>query len=98
MEIKIIIATHKEYDLPHDPLYLPVHAGSRIHGYSLPYTADNTGDNISGKNASFCELTALYWAWKNVDADYIGLCHYRRYFCGRGRKQILTADEARRAV
>lgn len=98
MEIKIIIATHKEYDLPHDPLYLPVHAGSRIHGYSLPYTADNTGDNISGKNASFCELTALYWAWKNVDADYIGLCHYRRYFCGRGRKRILTADEARRAV
>lgn len=40
---------------------------------------DNTGDNISSKRVSFCELTVQYWAWKNVEADYYGLCHYRRY-------------------
>ncbi|WP_302420142.1 DUF4422 domain-containing protein [Megasphaera sp.] len=40
---------------------------------------DNTGDNISEKRMSFCELTVQYWAWKNIDADYYGLCHYRRY-------------------
>ena len=40
---------------------------------------DNTGDNISEKNRTFCELTTQYWAWKNVDADYYGFCHYRRY-------------------
>jgi lipopolysaccharide biosynthesis glycosyltransferase len=42
--------------------------------------ADNTGDSISSRNKSFCELTAQYWAWKNIDADYYGFCHYRRLF------------------
>ena len=41
---------------------------------------DNTGDNISEKNRAYSEFTAEYWAWKNVDADYYGMCHYRRYF------------------
>lgn len=41
---------------------------------------DNTGDNISELRMSFNELTVQYWAWKNIDADYYGLCHYRRYF------------------
>ena len=24
-------------------------------------------------------MTGLYWAWKNLPADVIGLVHYRRY-------------------
>ena len=83
MDIKIIVAAHKEYDMPSDEMYLPVHAGAAISGKELPYQRDDEGINISAKNKSWCELTALYWAWKNINADYIGLCHYRRYFKGK---------------
>lgn len=79
MDIKIIVATHKKYWMPDDSMYIPLHVGAEGKE-SIGYTPDNTGDNISGKNANYCELTGLYWAWKNLKADYIGLAHYRRHF------------------
>jgi len=79
MDIKIIIAAHKEYQMPEGSMYLPVHVGAEGKE-SLGYTPDNTGDNISLKNPNYCELTGLYWAWKNLDAEYYGLAHYRRHF------------------
>ncbi len=77
--VKIIIATHKKYKMPEDEMYLPLHVGSEGKE-DLGYQKDNTGENISLKNPYFCELTGLYWAWKNLNADYIGLAHYRRHF------------------
>ena len=77
--IKVIIATHKEYKMPSDDMYLPLHVGAEGKN-DIGYAKDNTGDNISIKNPNFCELTGLYWAWKNLDNDYIGLAHYRRHF------------------
>ena len=68
--------------MPKDGIYLPIHVG-REGKADLGYLGDNTGDNISAKNANYCELTGLYWAWKNLKYDYIGLCHYRRYFAGK---------------
>ena len=79
MDIKILVATHKQYWMPEDKIYLPIHVG-RVEKADLGYLGDDTGDNISAKNANYCELTGLYWAWKNLKCDYIGLCHYRRYF------------------
>lgn len=91
MSIKIVVATHKRYDMPSDAAYLPVQAGASGMG-SLGYARDDAGDNISGKNATFCELTCLYWAWRNLkDADAVGLVHYRRHF--KGRCDIASGDE-----
>lgn len=78
-DIKIIVATHKKYQMPNDDIYLPIHVGAEGKE-SIGYQADNVGENISNKNSYFCELTGLYWAWKNLNADYIGLSHYRRHF------------------
>jgi hypothetical protein len=85
MNIKIIVAAHKSYWMPSDPMYLPLHVGAEGK-QSLGYSGDNTGDNISLKNPNYCELTGLYWAWKNLQADYIGLVHYRRHFTVTGAK------------
>ena len=79
-EIKIAVACHKPSELPHNDIYCPVQVGSAIAKKRLDgMRHDDEGDNISRKNQSYCELTAQYWAWKNLDADYLGLCHYRRF-------------------
>ena len=77
--IKIIVATHKQYTMPKDLMYLPLQVGAEGK-QDLGYQKDNMGDNISELNPYFCELTGLYWAWKNLETNYIGLVHYRRYF------------------
>lgn len=79
-DIKIIIATHKEFWMPSESCYLPLHVGRGGKERIGDYIGDNTGDNITEKNPYYCELTGLYWAWKNLKADYIGLAHYRRHF------------------
>ena len=83
IDVKIIVATHKEAEVPQDStLYLPIHVG-REGKKDIGFIGDNTGDNISSLNPYYCELTGLYWAWKNLDCDYLGLVHYRRYFAGK---------------
>lgn len=79
MDIKVVVATHKKYQMPKDDMYLPLHVGKEGKE-DLGYIGDNTGENISTKNLYYCELTGMYWAWKNLNCDYIGLSHYRRHF------------------
>ena len=104
--VKILVASHKEYKMPDDSIYLPLHVGAegKVDADGQPldlgWTKDNTGDNISRLNPGFCELTGLYWAWKNLKADYIGLVHYRRHFCLKKKSRdpfenIITGTELR---
>lgn len=81
---KIIIyqITHKYcYKLPYQEGYIPMYVGA-TGNKNVPagYMRDDVGDNISEKNNSYCELSGLYWIWKNCEADIVGLVHYRRYF------------------
>lgn len=63
-----------------NPLYVPVRCGAVYDKReNPPIPGDDTGENISERRDTFNELTVQYWAWKNVRADYYGLCHYRRY-------------------
>ena len=42
---------------------------------------DDSGDNISTKNPTYCELTALYWLFKNENLpEYVGFNFYSRIF------------------
>lgn len=79
MDSRIYVVTHKKYSEPKDPLYHTLHVGRAL-AKDFGYEGDNTGDNISPKNKNYCELTGLYWIWKNVACDIVGICHYRRYF------------------
>ena len=87
MDIKVIVATHKQYRMPSDNCYMPLHVGKQGK-VDLGYLGDDSGDSISEKNGHYCELTGLYWAWKNLKSDYIGLVHYRRYLANRWRKRM----------
>lgn len=80
-KVKILVAQHKNAKVYSNNVYTPIQVGKAISNIDLGILGDDTGDNISNLNPYYCELTAQYWAWKNLhDVDYIGLCHYRRYF------------------
>ena len=89
-KIIIGVATHKKYQMPDDSMYLPVQSGSYFNSEDLGYSRDDVGSNISEKNKNYSELTALYWIWKNVSADYKGLAHYRRHFSKNDNVSIFT--------
>ena len=83
-DIRLYIAAHKIFTIPDDidlneGMYIPLHVG-RQKKPSLGFIGDDTGEHISIKNDTYCELTGMYWIWKNVSCDVVGLCHYRRYF------------------
>lgn len=83
-EIKIFVSHRidQNSELISNPLYVPVRCGAVFDDQNIRgLPGDDTGDNISQKRMTFCEFTVQYWAWKNVEADYYGLCHYRRYLC-----------------
>lgn len=78
---KMYVVTHKKFDYKLINSYKPIQVGKSTTHFNLPYITDDSGNNISEKNSNYCELTAVYWIWKNVnDCKYIGICHYRRYF------------------
>lgn len=81
--MRVFIAMHKPCPAFMSK-YTLIHVGRAVSQYKsemVDMIGDDIGDNISYKNPSYCEMTAHYWIWKNVkDTEYVGVCHYRRYF------------------
>ena len=101
-KLTVLVITHKDYEFPDSACYRPLFVGGKIASglKNEVFYQDNSGANISEKNSSFCELTGLYWAWKNgvfENNEYVGLVHYRRYFAGKAldlkKKQIASESE-----
>ncbi|MCI1217120.1 DUF4422 domain-containing protein [Bifidobacterium crudilactis] len=91
--ISVVVATHKPYRMPSDPMYVPIHVGAELHPDVLPeMLGDDTGDNISDRNGYYSELTGLYWLWKNRQSEYKGLTHYRRHFATGSISRIFNRD------
>lgn len=94
-KINIYVASHKETTFPNNSIYIPIRVGASINNEDFGYLRDDKGENISNKNKNYCELTAIYWIWKNDKSDIVGLTHYRRYFFKRfkGCKFANVLDE-----
>lgn len=82
--MKIFVAMHKYVNIDiNNKIYEPILVGNNKKEKKVDILSDDTGNNISEKNTNYCELTAVYWIWKNSKEDIVGLCHYRRFLSKR---------------
>lgn len=80
MSVKIFAMTHKCFEVPDDPMYIPLHVGHKHAKEDFGYLGDDSGDNISDLNCYYAELSGVYWVWKNYSgSEFVGICHYRRF-------------------
>ncbi len=67
-----------------------IQAGAALTGKRISDLTDDTGMNISERNRMYCEMSAVYWVWKNTEHDWVGIEHYRRHLLVR--PEMLTED------
>lgn len=93
--IFVAVIAHKPYRMPEDSAYFPLQVGAALHtdeNLGSEFSLDNEGDSISEKNPFYSELTGLWWVWRNVDADFKGLVHYRRYLASPSLRHRFARD------
>lgn len=99
--IKLYVVCHEKTEIPASPLLFPIQVGAECNDERFEgFLYDDSGENISKKNKSYCELTAQFWAWKNDTADYYGFFHYRRFLVPikKGSKPYYLAAELNNSV
>ena len=103
MKTKMYVITHAQAGIPGIPSYVSLLVGAGNGKAKGEFDErDDAGENISGKNSSYCELTGIYWIWKNSSADNVGVCHYRRFFSKNALsglpKHFVTGPEIERLL
>lgn len=76
METKIFVMTNKCIKVPSDE-YVPLQVANREE--KLGYATDGSGDNIADSK-NYGILTGVYWLWKNIQCDIIGICYSNKFF------------------
>jgi len=103
-QLRMLVCYYRDvYLRSKDSAYLEVQCGKDATGIDLEMQGDNTGLNISSRNRYWSEITALYWAWKNMGrSDYVGLCSYRRYFNFNSRSKapvhVIAREQAEKVA
>ena len=96
--MSVYIITHKKFEQPKVDGYKSILVGA-YKGHIFGDFYDDVGINISEKNSFYCELTGVYWLWKNIKDDYIGIVHYRRYFSKSiNRHKILSEKDIKKKL
>ena len=96
--VQVLVVSHRPFVCPEEACYIPIYVGDKNFSFERGFK-DDSGISIAQKNKNYCELTALYWYWKNrMDtADFSGLCHYRRFFTktpwSNREKHYLSTDD-----
>jgi hypothetical protein len=88
-------AAHRRDRMPAIPGVDWIFAGAdgRDLGPDPPPWRDDTGAQISARNAGWSEMTALYWLWRNARGiDAVGFCQYRRQFDFRPGPQAIERE------
>ena len=80
--LDIFICGHRKFDCPvtnESYKILSLGDNTELHGDNI--IRDDTLDNVTDINLFYSELSGYYWIYKNYELkDYVGFCHYRRYF------------------
>lgn len=93
-KVKIYTMHFGKYFTFANDVFVPLQLSAENAKVKLDMIGDNTGDNISTRNDLYCELTGLYWAWKNdLESEYLGLAHYRRFLIPKVLNPELPLDK-----
>lgn len=101
-KVHMHVISHKPFELlAKESCYSKLFVGNICEEILDSENKETVGDNISTLNPYINENTGIYWAWKNDNEyDYIGFCHYRRYFTSddvtMAERHILTQSEIER--
>ena len=96
-KFRMFVVGHKPFSYVQNAEYIPIQVAKPFTQIDMGILSDDTGDNIALKNQNYCELTAMYWIWKNYaqleEIKYVGLCHYRRYLVLGENAKLIDGDQ-----